>query len=88
MGGRIVQLEALGLAGNSNGTITLAPDFGRQLATMAARADVLRLFHARLNQSARTISPLQQDDFKGVVMQTGFHDRDLQSSPFAITHAN
>jgi hypothetical protein len=84
MRGRIVQLEKLGLASNSNGTITLAPDFRRQLATMAARADVLRLFHERLNQGARTISPLQQGEVKGVVMQTGYHDRDLQSSPFAI----
>jgi hypothetical protein len=84
MRGRVVQLEKLGLASNSNGTITLAPDFRRQLATMAARADVLRLFHERLNQGARTISPLQQGEVKGVVMQTGYHDRDLQSSPFTI----
>jgi hypothetical protein len=63
---------------------SIAPDFRRQLAAMAARGDVVRFFYERLNAGARTITPLQQDTVRGEVVQAGFHDRDLQTCPFAI----
>ena len=82
MRGRIAHLQKLGLASADGKLIT--PDFRRQLAIMAARGDVVRLFHERLNAGARTITPLQQGSVKGDVVHTGYHDRDLQTSPFAI----
>jgi hypothetical protein len=44
----------------------------------------VRLFHERLNAGARTINPLQQGSVRGDVVHTGYHDRDLQTSPYAI----
>jgi hypothetical protein len=82
MRGRLAHLQKLGLAGADGKSI--APDFRRQLAVMAARGDVVRLFHERLNAGARTISPLQQGSVRGDVVHTGYHDRDLQTSPYAI----
>jgi hypothetical protein len=82
MRGRISHLQKLGLASVDGKSI--APDFRRQLAVMAARGDVVRLFHERLNTGARTISPLKQDSVRGDVVHTGYHDRDLQTSPYAI----
>lgn len=82
MRGRISHLQKLGLASADGRRI--APDFRRQLAVMAARGDVVRLFHERLNAGARTISPLQQGSVRGEVVHAGYHDRDLQTSPFAI----
>ena len=82
MRGRIAHLQKLNLASADGKSI--APDFRRQLAVMAARGDVVRLFHERLNAGARTINPLQQGSVRGEVVHAGFHDRDLQTSPFAI----
>ena len=82
MRGRIAHLQKLGLASADGKAIV--PDFRRQLAIMAARGDVVRLFHERLNAGARTITPLQQSSVKGDVVHTGYHDRDLQTSLFAI----
>jgi hypothetical protein len=82
MRGRVGHLQKLGLASADGKSI--APDFRRQLAVMAARGDVVRLFHERLNAGARTINPLQQGSVRGEVVHAGFHDRDLQTSPFAI----
>jgi hypothetical protein len=82
MRGRIAHLQKLGLASADGKSI--APDFRRQLAVMAARSDVVRLFHERLNAGARTINPLKQGSVKGEIVHAGYHDRDLQTSPFAI----
>jgi hypothetical protein len=84
MRGRIAHLEKLGLASKAGQSATLAPDFRRQLALMAARGDVIRLFHERLSQGAKSITPLQQGEVRGKVVRVGYHDRDLQTSPFAI----
>jgi hypothetical protein len=82
MRGRVGHLQKLGLASADGKSI--APDFRRQLAVMAARGDVVRLFHERLNAGARTINPLQQGSVSGEIVHTGYHDRDLRTSPFAI----
>jgi hypothetical protein len=82
MRGRIAHLQKLGLASGDGKSI--APDFRRQLTVMAARGDVVRLFHERLNSGARTISPLQLGTVRGQVVHVGYHDRDLQTSPYAI----
>jgi hypothetical protein len=82
MRGRISHLRKLGLASADGKSI--APDFRRQLAIVAARGDVVRLFHERLNAGARTITPLQQGSVRGDVVHVGYHDRDLQTSPYAI----
>jgi hypothetical protein len=82
MRGRISHLQKLGLASADGKSI--APDFRRQLAVMAARGDVVRLFHERLNAGVRTISPLQQGSIRGEIVHAGYHDRDLQTSPYAI----
>jgi hypothetical protein len=86
MRGRIAHLQKLGLASADGKSI--APDFRRQLAVMAARGDVVRLFHERLNAGARTINPLQQGSVRGEIVHAGYHDRDLQTSPFAIVRDN
>jgi hypothetical protein len=82
MRGRLAHLQKLGLASADRKSI--APDFRRQLAVMAARGDVVRLFHERLNAGARTINPLQQGSVSGDIVHAGYHDRDLQTSPYAI----
>jgi hypothetical protein len=82
MRGRIAHLQKLELA-SANGK-SIVPDFRRQLAIMAARGDVVRLFNERLNAGARTISPLQQGSVRGDIVHSGYHDRDLQTSPYAI----
>jgi hypothetical protein len=82
MRGRIAHLQKLGLASGDGKSI--APDFRRRLAVMAVRGDVVRVFHERLNAGARTINPLQQGSVRGDVVHTGYHDRDLQTSPYAI----
>lgn len=82
MRGRLAHLQKLGLAGAD--WRSLAPDFRRQLAVMAARGDVVRLFHERLNQGAQTISVMQQGSIRGDVVRVGYHDRDLRTSPFAV----
>jgi hypothetical protein len=82
MRGRIAHLQKLGLASADGKSV--APDFRRQLAVMEARGNVVRLFHERLSAGAGTINPLQQGSVRGEIVHAGYHDRDLQTSPFAI----
>ncbi|WP_084175943.1 relaxase/mobilization nuclease domain-containing protein [Brevundimonas bacteroides] len=81
--GRLVYLEALGLATRCGRQFRLAPDLERRLRRLQIDRDLIRSFSARRLAGAREVQALGQGRVRGWVASSGHHD-EMGASPYVF----
>jgi hypothetical protein len=81
--GRLVHLEALGLAERQGRRFRLDDDLEGDLRRLQIAKDVIRTLNQRRLETGRTAEVFREGSVTGKVMKAGFHD-ELGVSPFAV----